>query len=414
MRFFNSSQPFTFRRSVLIFNVVVLPVLLLLTLVSDSRSEEKSKASLVKAMDAVAAKVVSVLDELGRAQNVSVGDFIARGRSKSSGGIEIRRQLSKCLSNIGVDVSDEQGDQCTFISGGFKIIEAPVDQGDDFDSLGIDITVEFYDENGDTLKINSMKAEGDATNEIGIPVFGDDITALSGVTYEVKPNDSTKVKQTKIIEQYHNPITKTTGDQIGANDLYGVEILVRQNGKLEPRSPSIINGNAFVDLHRGEEYVVEVFNNADHMVTANLKIDGVKSFIDSQDVAKTSGLLVRPHSSATFKGWYIHSGKKEWLGPDNKPLPSTKAFLISGYDSSVANREGMGVSNISIGMISVEIRAAWPKGTQPPADELITKSAGGGGTGTGQGSGLDLQYKLVKDIVFSKHTRAVIHVRYKK
>ena len=62
-----------------------------------------------------------------------------------------------------------------------------------------------------------------------------------------------------------------------------------------------------------------------------------------------------------------------------------------------------------MGMITVDVRASWPKDGQPLADEPSTKSAG-----TAQGRALDTQDTIVKDLAHSQHTRAVIHVRYTK
>ena len=368
-------------------------------------------------MDKVADKIVSVLGELERNKQVIIGDFISRGRSKSSGGIEIGRQLTESLTEKGVTVSGE-GEQWTEISGVFKIIEEKEHETDDFDSLGIDITVEFYDENADPLKINNMKADGGgSTNEIGIPVYGDDAVQLGGVSYEVPPDLPVKERQEKIIQQYHDPVIHPVGSQIRGEGPFGVEVLVRQNDKLVPRQPTIGQGkHAFVELHHGEEYVVKVYNDADFPISAGLKIDGVNAFVDAQDQVKDARRVARSHKTATFKGWYIRDGHKNVLGPDQNPLPSTKAFLLSGYENSVAKREGTKASNISIGMISVDIRAAWPKGSTPPPGEPVagaTKSASRG-IGTAQGNAVDAKYKVAKDLKHSRHTRAVIHVRYTK
>ena len=410
-------SPATFFNKTIGFTIVIGLLVVSLTAATALASPAAPKKSLAKAMDKVADKIVSVLGELDRSKQVLIGDFISRGRSKSSGGIEISRQLTECLTGKGITVSGE-GEQWTEISGAFKIIEAKEHETDDFDSLGIDITVEFYDENADPLKINKMKADGGGdTNEIGIPVYGDDAIQLGGVSYEAPPSLPIKEKQKKIIEQYHEPVIKPVGNQVRGEGPFGIEVLVRQNGKLVPRPPTIGQGkHAFVELHHGEEYVVKVHNDADFPITAGLKIDGVNAFVDSQDLPKDSRRIARPHKTATFKGWYIHTGKKNVLGPNHNPLPSTKAFLLSGYENSVAKREGAKASNISIGMISVDIRAAWPKGSPPPAGEPVAKSTKSAtrGLATAQGQGLDLKYKVSKDLELSQHTRAVIHVRYTK
>ena len=377
------------------------------------------KKSLTRAMEKVADKIVSVLGDLERSKQVIIGDFISRGRNKSSGGIEIGRQLTECLTGKGITVSSE-GDQWTEISGSFKVIEDKVHETDDFVSLGIAITVEFFDENADPLKIEVIGTDGGgeaseiaAPVEIGVPVYGDDAIQLAGVSYEAAPNLPVKEKQKKIIQQYHNPVIKPVGNQVRGEGPFGVEILVRQNNNLVPRQPTLGSGkHPYVELHHGEEYEVRVYNDADFPISATLKVDGVNSFIDAHnEELKDRGLTVRAHKTTRFKGWFIHQNN-----PDLSHLPSTKAFLISGYENSVAKREGASASNISIGMISVEIRAAWPKGSTPPAGERLagsTKSATRG-IGTTQGKAVNAKYKMTNDLDFSTHTRAVIHVRYTK
>ena len=416
-----------------------------LALAATPLGEPAPKSSIGKSMDQVADKVKEILAELDRSDTyIVINDFISRGNqklrpnSKSSGGVEIVRQLSKSLEGMGIAVSGE-GDKYTEISGHFRIVEGKANPKDDFDSLGVDITLEFYDEHFEPLKINVMKvrtepdsvvkvrtkADSDVKDHanqeepavIGLTVYEDDALAASGVSYEVKPNLPVKEKAKQIVQQYKKPHTKAAGTQVRGNEPFGVEILVNEHGKLVPRSPVLKGSEAFVELQKGDEYVVRIYNDADFQVTSGVSIDGVSVFTDRVDGPDDARFQVKPHSSRDVNGWYFHGGKgKVYNDIHGNPLPTTKAFLISGYEDSVAGRGGAG-SNISIGTVTVDFRAAWPKGSTPPPGEPVFASRSatrGMDLGTGQGKAINESFKTVKGLEKSKHTRAVIQIRYAK
>lgn len=370
---------------------------------------------LTHSMDQIAEKVVDVLEDLGRQPQVIVGDFTSRGRSKSSGGVEIRRQLMQLLQDKGIECS-ETGDQWTEIVGNFRIIEREANEGDDFKSLGLDIVLEFFDADGIALKIDKIKTNEESPNELVVPIFGNEVPSLAGINVEVPPNARKKQRQQKIIEQFKNPTTAIDGNIVRNKGPFGVEILVNENGKLVPRQPTLDSGQrAFVDLNKGEEYAVRVHNDFEFPIAVALKIDGVNSFADSKDVSVDSRKIARPGKTATFKGWYFHQGKQEFFTPDGSPLPPQKAFLISGYESSVAKTRGVSSSNLSIGMITVDIRAAWSKSSLPPEDEpQLFTTRGGPQLGTGIGRDIQDKSTVVNDLQVSKRTRSLIHVRYAK
>ena len=407
--------------------------------------DPKPESSIAKAMDTVAVKVKEILSELDRSDHyVVISDFVSRGKNKSSGGVEIGRQLSKSLEQMGLAVSGE-GDKYTEISGHFRIVEGKADPADDFNSLGVNITVEFYDEHAAPLKINVLKIndthasggkdhanlaenkdQDHAQHEepeyqeepavIGEVVYGDDVLAVSGVSYEVAPNLPVKEKAEQITQQYKKPHTKAAGTQVRGNEPFGVEILVNENGKLVPRTPVLKGKDAFVNLQKGDEYVVRIYNDADFKVTSGVSIDGVNVCTDAMDIAKNSRFLVNPHTSRTVNGWYFHQGKGQIYNDiHGNPLPTTKAFLISGYEDSVVGRVESNGSNISIGTVTVDFRAAWPKGSTPPPGEpnFASRSLTRKLTTT-QGRDKNEKSKIVKDLEKSKHTRAVIQIRYSK
>ena len=215
MRSFFYPKPFGFP-TILLFLLCTVS-----SLMTSSEARANEQSSLVNAMDKVADRVISVLEDLERSKQVSLGDFTSRGRGRSSGGIEIKRQFAESLRGKGITVSDELDNDYTFLDGVFKIIESPVG-GDEFDSLGIEITVAIYNEKGEGLKYEVIDAGEDRRpNEIAqVNVFGEEVPTLTGVSYEVEPKDSPEVKQRKIIEQYHNPTEKAVGTKVSSNDLY--------------------------------------------------------------------------------------------------------------------------------------------------------------------------------------------------
>lgn len=389
-------------------------LLIAIATTSSTATAQSDSSNIGAAMDKVAAKVHEVIGEMKRGKQVVVGDFISRGRIKSSGGVELGRQLSVCLEKAGLEVTDSS-ENWTELSGSFKMVEGKAHASDGFESLGMQVTVEFYNEDGDPLKIHHITVDGEKESpaEIAIEVYGDDALAVGGVSYDVAPDKLPPEKQKEIIKQYKKPPTHVEGEQVRGKQPFGVEVLVDQNGKYVSRTP-VLDGrkNAFVELHQGEEYAVKVYNDADFAIAVGLNIDGVSMFCDAQDISPSSRHVVRPHSHKIIKGWYLHRGGKDHYDVDNKPLPTTKAFLISGYKDSVAKRHGVKESNVGIGTISVDIRAAWPKNGTPPPGEKVGGSKGA--LATSHGKALDVKYKVASDLVFSPHTRSLIHVRYNK
>ena len=92
--------------------------------------------------------------------------------------------------------------------------------------------------------------------------------------------------------------------------------------------------------------------------------------------------------------------------PDGKPLPTTRAFLISGYEKSVAQRVG---ATTQVGTISVSIKASWDPKQNPPADEF---SGTGKSVATSQGRDINQKYRKIPR-KFGK-VRTVLNVRYEK
>ena len=366
---------------------------------------DNTESTLAVSMERIAEKVDEILTRMKRAKIVLVGDFTCPPKLKSSGGIEIGRQLGLALQKKGIQLS-EQG-AYTQIYGRFKVVKRRQHGDDDFESHALDVELEFLDEDDNELFFQELKV-GQKVNKIGQTIFGNEVLQIAGVSLDVPPNVNEKERQKQIGQQIKTPPTKVQGTQVSNGSPYGVEVLVNSDGNISTRQPTLDAGNrAFVPLHEGEEYMVRVYNHADHEIAVSMRIDGVNMFVDAVDNKNNQRFLVRPGKFATIPGWYLHNGQETVHDAQGAVVPPTKAFLITGYENSVAKRVG---SNIGIGTISVEIRAAWDPNGTPPADE---PRGGTKGAATGQGRDIDQKYKTLPRQI-SKHVRSIINVRYTK
>ncbi len=150
---------------------------------------------------------------------------------------------------------------------------------------------------------------------------------------------------------------------------------------------------SFVQLNRGEEYIVRLSNDASFEAAVTLTIDGVNMFVDAKDAPTDSRLIVYPGTHIDIPGWYFTK-------------TNSKAFEIGGYEESVAKRVG---SSTGVGTISAAFSASWAPNGPRPADEpggnskSINKA-------TKQGRDVNKNYvQLKRDF---GQIRSIITVRY--
>lgn len=328
----------------------------------------------------MATEIKKFVQSEGLPNKIVVGAFTAPPRLKASGGVEIRRAVSDALRRVGMTVSDDAELQ---LMGRFKLKEVKQHPSDDFESLA--------------LQVEAMILDGDDEElaELPISIFGSAPLQIAGQTVDVSPQVTERQRQATLIKHSRQPATLISGNTTKAGDQtrFGLEVFVNAHNRLSPRSPRLDSRRrSFVDLHRGEEYIVRLHNTADFEAAATLTIDGVDMFVDAQDAPKDSRLIIAPHSHIDVPGWYINQSR-------------TKAFQIGGYEESVAKRVGQ---QENVGSITAVFRASWDPSGRRPKDE-----AGGyakGGKATKQGRDIRKDYStVVRDFGV---IRSIITVRY--
>lgn len=328
----------------------------------------------------MAEEIKAFLQGEGLPLKIVVGDFTAPPRLKASGGVELSRAIAGQLEAAGISVSDDAAQQ---LMGKFKLSTKKQHAADDFESVAMDVEATVLDANDQELSV------------LSISVFGSVTMQIAGQTVDVPVKLPEKERQETLIRQIKEPPTKIENAKTmpSASSPFGIEILVNSNNRLTSRSPRLDSqSRAFVELHRGEEYVVRLYNDAAFEAAVCLTVDGVDVFVDAQDAPPNSRLIIYPGQHVDVPGWYFSRTQ-------------SKAFEIGGYEESVAKRVG---NSTGVGTISAAFQACWDPNGPRPADE-----PGGspkGGKATKQGRDINKNYvQLTRDF---GAVRAVVSVRY--
>lgn len=328
----------------------------------------------------MAQEIKSILSEEGLPARIMVGDFSAPPRLKASGGVEISRAIATQFTAAGIDVSEEAEQQ---LMGKFTLKEMKQHPQDTFESLALKIVATVLDRDDEELR------------ELSINVFGSVALQIAGQTVDFPADLPEGLKQETLIRQVKEPPTKLEQGKTkpSASSPFGMEILVNSNNRLSSRSPRLDSkSRSFVELHRGEEYIVRLYNDADFEAAVTLTIDGVDIFVDAQDAPKDSRLILYPGTHIEVPGWYFTK-------------TNSKAFEVGGYEESVAKRVG---NSTGIGTITAAFRACWDPDGPRPADEPSGKAKGG--KATKQGRDINKNYvQLIRDF---GDVRSVVTVRY--
>jgi hypothetical protein len=137
-----------------------------------------------------------------------------------------------------------------------------------------------------------------------------------------------------------------------------------------------------VNLDRGEEYVVRLYNRAPFEAAITLTIDGLSMFAFSEEGNFGSQVLIPPGRFVEIPGWYVNKTK-------------TDAFEIGGYAESAAASKLL--PSTSVGVITATFHESIEgSGKDPKA--------------TKRGRQIDLTYKEEKRLV--KPAITVVSVRY--
>ena len=151
------------------------------------------------------------------------------------------------------------------------------------------------------------------------------------------------------------------------------------------------DGQPFVKLSRGEEYVVRLTNRAKFEVAVTLTIDGLSMFAFSKEGNFGSQVIVSAGQSVDIPGWYI-------------TRDDTDAFEITSYSKSAAASKGL---SGGVGVITASFAAAWDPAAKPPADEAGAK---GPDAATGKGRRIAQKYESVRRV--TGRVRSLVSIRY--
>lgn len=320
----------------------------------------------------LAAGVVETLRAEGGELAIVVGDFRGVPRLKAAGGPGLQQRLAAALQALKVVVRDGAPYQ---LVGEFATEEAQAHEADRFQSLALRLQATVLDAKDKELK--SFK----------IRIFGDAPLQFVGGTASLPPTkdgEASSQREQAKIDAVAKPVAALEGAETRAHaeSPFGVEVAVHEAGKITPRQPRLQDGRAFVDLEKGEEYVVRLRNRADFEVAVTLTIDGLSMFAFSEEGNFGSQVLVPPGRFVEIPGWYVTREK-------------TDRFQIGGYAQSAAAAKLLPAS--SVGVITATFsESVAGSGKDPKA--------------TARGAQIGFSYREEKRVV--KSPTAVVSVRY--
>ena len=199
---------------------------------------------------------------------------------------------------------------------------------------------------------------------------GKELAETVGVTTHFGPASTGKIRQTSFRRSYDDRVTWVDQNRTihlgGEDSPYGIE--VRVNGQ-PLRFKEEVEGLAYVDLKRGDEYEVVLHNMSDHEVAVDLKIDGLNRFHFAEPAYREGGRrdgkpnlryrIIPPRSSETIVGWFKSHSRKT-------------RFKITSIEESAAKKAGIPLDDV--GMVSATFYACWEKDSgSRPRDEPKVK-----------------------------------------
>lgn len=234
-------------------------------------------------------------------------------------------------------------------------------------------------------------------HKIGIRIFDSQAIMHLGPTCELPPAEDERVRQIKLSHHIDRPSVAIKGNRIQTTDdsSFAIEIRVsRGSGRdSSARTPVDVDGLGFVNLNKGEEFIVRLHNSADFEAAVTLNIDGLSMYAFCEE-DYGGHVLVPPRNFVDVPGWVITDD-------------DTDAFKITSYAKSAAAE--MKIPKSNVGAITAVFHAAWDPLNAPPADEVIIRAAD---TAAGRGRRIQQKYITVKRVTGQQ--RALVTVRFNR
>jgi hypothetical protein len=368
----------------------------LVAMLSDSSAGSEALEKRVS----VIAKNVSALLQAQSMKSISVGQFVGPPNFPTSSGPAIVQMFSDEFKKHAIEVvtRSEVG-----ISGEYSITEIKQFDsvaGKNVDHLAVKINGKLVNQFGGVL--TSFNTEGIVEGKFEETVAGaETLVETLGLPADLPPDATPSQIDGNLRDAVVKPTVTLQNDNTryrsSPTSPYAIEILVDDR----PCPIHLEQDLPYVEIQKGQTYAVKVYNDSPHGAAVRLLIDGLSvfSFSDFRDPKdpgkpKYNVYIMDPADDAVLRGWH-------------KNNEIVQSFLVTGYDDSAAARLG---HTQDLGTITVTFAAAWPKGSPPPPDEIITKSAGGNATGFGP----PVEHKVEEVRRDIGRIRASLSIRYTK
>ncbi len=235
-------------------------------------------------------------------------------------------------------------------------------------------------------------------------------TAFAAVTTPVAGNPvAERQRQADALKQaLANPTGVDVKGKVAASATspFQMQILIKKSdpgtGKPVYTAPKIdIDGGlAYIDLQKGQEFIVALYNNSAHDVAVELYLDGINSFEMSQSpfFKAPYHYIVHGGSSAAIDGWYVTENKK-------------LSFLVADAPDSLAAQRFPDRGTASMGMITALYYYAWAR----PEDRPAFETEGAKRARLGIGAGREVESAEQTEFFFKgKSLLAAVTLRYEK
>lgn len=345
--------------------------------------------SLRRDLKPVAERIKQTLEQ-EKQRGVAIGDFTGPAQLDSNFGPGLGQLLAEVLHQEGVTV-----DRKSFLSVKGRYAGVKEDKNNPDANFVVKLTIEIIDSNDDVKDTITAHIKNNA-----------DVAKALGLTVSLPPQADAKTKNERIEKAKDRPAVILDGTKIkaSARSPFSIELLVkpRAGATAEARTPTLKDGQAFVDIRKDELYEIRIHNDhPTHEAAVTINIDGldVYTFTEEKDPrtgkSRFSHFIFAPKSCGDIQGWF-------------KTLKRSDSFLVTEYGKGAISqlpnlsRGKVGVITVTFALASTSTNAA-----DLPDDEKDARS-GGGETGFGPPIKTDL--KTVQRHILS--VRDIVTVRY--
>jgi len=318
--------------------------------------------------------------------SIAVGEFVGPAQLDTNFGPGVADALAQALRARGVAVSRK-----SLLSLRGRYARVPSDRF--AGQAMVRLTFELVGRNDEVKQTYQARFYDTAT-----------IALFLGVTTALAPDGDLRARNLQVVDAAEKPSVVIDGTRVRTADgsPFAVEILVSAGPDLPaaPRAPTVVEGQAIVDIRRGESYQVRLYNQAPFEAAAIVAIDGLSAFAfcepkDARGAPLYSFYPVAAGTALDVVGWF-------------RTLQRSDAFVVTSY--------GQGASAVfknppagKTGVLTVAFAACAASREQLPADERA-EGRSGQRNETGIGPARHTQFTQVARVMGV--LRDVITIRY--